>query len=157
MFIGGSHSPKKRLGKNVKRANSFADCCFHETIIAKIIIQKLNNSWVQYSLWVYVKPIRCHTLKQLLTDCNRQQTASHTVPYKRCMYVDSETEGILLRCFAAYSGLWVSVANCSFPFTYDGSLHYGCVRDTAGLTLGDCYYWCLTATKQMAICQDDPR
>src|SRR5207248_3134695 len=48
---------------------------------------------------------------------------------------------------------YVNPENCSFPFTYNGSLYYSCVRNVTGVTQCD-QRACLLANRTWAICYE---
>ncbi len=49
----------------------------------------------------------------------------------------------------------VSATACSFPFTYEGGLYYGCAQNVTDVTTADCPYACLLANRSWALCVSD--
>ena len=57
-------------------------------------------------------------------------------------------------CVAKLTYPRTAAENCSFPFTYDGVLHYSCMQNEMNLANDECKLlaYCLIADRVIAIC-----
>jgi len=54
-----------------------------------------------------------------------------------------------------FTGVVAATPGCSFPFTYDGGLYYGCITGMTGVSTDDQPFACIKVNNVQAVC-DNP-
>jgi len=54
-----------------------------------------------------------------------------------------------------YDTVVVATPNCSFPYTYNGGLYYGCINDMTGVSTADQPFACMAVNATPSVC-DSP-